>query len=598
MDRRRAVRIANCSGATGDGPFALRRVVKDGPVDIVTADYLAEMNIAWLALEQKQDPSKGYDPGFLRQLDHETAHTIAAKGIKVVHNGGALNPKGLAAAVEKQLASYGVTSLKIAYVEGDNVMSQLGALQQPGQSPHLDVQGRQLSDIKAPIVSANAYIGMGGIVAALEAGADIVICGRCCDASPVMGAAAWWHGWETTQWDVLAQSLIAGHILECGCYATGGNFSGFKTIKNNWDQGFPVAEIASDGTFDVFLQQGARGLVSQDTITAQLVYEIQGPYYLNPDVVADIHSVKITPAGKNRVTVSGITGGPPPPTTKLAICTTGGYQMEVFFFATGLDIAEKLADMRAAMSELVPNRTAYRVLRIDQYGTPQDDPRTEALGSCLFRVFAQADKPETFTTLQIFLTGYSLGGYCGLHLCMDLRMLHPRPIISYEPFTIPYEKLEVKAHVDGKTIPISPPNTTAVFQGQKIEKNDAVVDLPRFGPTMRVPLGHRVHARSGDKGSNANVGFWVASDEEHEWLRAFMTVDRMKALLGDEYSPEYVIELFELPNLRCVHFLVKGILEGGISTGHRVDGLAKSFGEFLRARHVDMPTKFLQQARL
>lgn len=161
--------------------------------------------------------------------------------------------------------------------------------------------------------------------------------------------------------------------------------------------------------------------------------------------------------------------------------------------------------------------------------------------------------------------------------------LRPRTIISYEPFTIPYADLDVRAHVGGKTMPVTPPQVTKVFSGQRIETSSPATDLSsRFGPTMLAPLGHRVHARSGDKGSNANVGFWVSSDDEYEWLRMFLSVHRMKDLLGDEYGPGYAIERFELPNLRCVHFLVKGILQGGVSTGHRVDGLAKSFGEFLR----------------
>lgn len=288
----------------------------------------------------------------------------------MVHDGGALNPESMARETRALLHSYGVTGLKIAYVDGDNVMGMLEQLKAPGKAAkHLDVEGRTLFDIDKPVLSANAYVGMGGIVAALKLGADIVISGRCCDASPVMGkrracargrkenrggsdkktcfspdgiadekkliagAAAWWHNWSETDYDRLAGALIAGRMrevfpcfaliqywlircrteadtichslshldnIECGCYATGGNFSGFKHIPDNYDQGFPVAEIANDGTFDILLQDGARGLVSKDTVTAQLVYEIQGPFYLNPDAVADLRGVKIKESGKNR----------------------------------------------------------------------------------------------------------------------------------------------------------------------------------------------------------------------------------------------------------------------------------------------------------
>ncbi|TLD17225.1 uncharacterized protein PgNI_00424 [Pyricularia grisea] len=597
---RRPVRIANISGCTGDGPLALRRAVREGPVDVITADYLAEANNAWLAFEKLQDPKKGYEPGFLRQLDRETAHIIAKNGIKVVHDGGALNPESMARETRELLHSYGVTGLKIAYVDGDNVMGMLDQLQAPERAAkHLDVEGRTLSDIDKPVLSANAYVGMGGIVAALKLGADIVISGRCCDASPVMGAAAWWHDWSETDYDRLAGALIAGHVIECGCYATGGNFSGFKHIPNNYDQGFPVAEIANDGTFDILLQDGARGLVSKDTVTAQLVYEIQGPFYLNPDVVADLREIKIKESGKNRVTVSGMTGSPPPPTTKLAICTLAGYQLEIYLFASGLDIPEKLASLRRQLDEIIENKADYTVLRVDQYGVPQHDAPTEALATCTFRVFAQADRAETLATLPRTIGGYTvLGGYCGMHMCLDVRMLQPRPYVNYEPFLIPYTDVSLRVTVDSQPPMIArPPPKTQPFAGQISSDSREPHRTLEHGPTTRAHMGTRVHARSGDKGSNANVGFWVLEDDEYEWLRSFLSVSRLRLLLGDEDRGDrrWEVERFEIPGLRCVHFRVIGILDGGISSTWRQDGLAKSFGEFLRARVVDMPTKFLER---
>ncbi|KAI1066847.1 hypothetical protein LB506_012164 [Fusarium annulatum] len=595
---KRPVRIANISGATGDGPRALHRIVREGPVDIVTGDYLAEVNIAWLALEKQNDPAKGYDGNFLRQLDRETAHIIAEKGIKVIHDGGALNPVGLAKECQELLESYGITSLKVACVEGDNVMDILDTLKKPGYAPHLDVKGRDLSHIDKPILSANAYVGMSGIVAALHSGADIIISGRCCDASPVMGAAAWWHGWEEDEYDKLAGALIAGHCIECGCYATGGNFSGFKSIPKNWNQGFPVAEVSSDGSFELALQEGARGLVSKDTITAQLVYEIQGPFYLNPDVIADIRDVQVLDKSKNRVLVSGLTGQAPPPTTKLAICTTGGFQIEYYLFAAGLDVKEKLQDFLDCLEEVIPNRADYTVLRVDQYGTPGHDAPSQALATCMFRLFAQADTRETLATLPFAVGGYGLGGYCGQHACMDFRMMSSRPYVVYEPFLVPYADTKLRVTVGKDSQFVSTPQKTKPFSGQITYDAHQELDIARYGDTTSAPLGMRVHARSGDKGSNANVGFWVTEEDEYDWLRSFLSIQRIKQLLGHDYSDKWKIERFEIPNIRCVHFLVTGILDGGISCSARLDGLAKSFGEFLRAREVDMPTRFLERGRV
>ncbi|EUC42113.1 hypothetical protein COCMIDRAFT_104414 [Bipolaris oryzae ATCC 44560] len=594
---KRPIRVANFSGAVGDGPLALYRAVREGPVDVVTADYLAEVNIAWLALEKQTNPEKGYEAGFLRQLDRETAEIVAAKGIKIIHNGGGLNPAGLAAQCRQLLESYGITSLKVAYVEGDNVLSLLDTLKSPGSIPHLDTKGRDLSHITKPIVSVNAYVGMSGIVEALKMGADIIISGRCCDASPVMGAAAWWHGWKETDYNQLAGSLLAGHVIECGCYATGGNFSGFMSIPQNWDQGFPVAEISASGDFDITLHEGARGLVSRDTITAQLVYEIQGPFYLNPDVVADITDVQISPNGKNRVSVTGFTGAHPPPTTKLAVCMQGGYQIEYYLFATGLDIAEKLADMQGCFNEMITNCADYTVLRLDQYGTPGQNATSQALATCMFRVFAQAPTAETLLTLPKTIGGYGLGGYCGEHACMDFRMA-PRPFIAYEPFLVKYDIVNLRVIMDDAQKVIVLPSKTQPFAGQVSYDSSETHDQSKYGATFRAPLGTRVHARSGDKGSNANVGFWVLEDDEYDWLRSFLSIDRIKQLLGDDYREGYEIERFELRNLRCVHFLVKGILEGGISSTYRLDGLAKSLGEFLRAREVDLPLAFFRRGRI
>lgn len=584
----------------GDGPDAIRRLLKEGEVDIITADYLAEVNIAWRALELRQDPNLGYEKGFLSQLDRTSAVIVKEKGVKIIHNGGALNPAQLALEVQKLLESYEV-DLKVAYVTGDNVMDILTQLAEPGVAPHLDNKGRDLSQLDKEVVSANAYVGMSGIVAALQGNADIVICGRCTDASPVMGAAAWWHGWGVEDYDYLARSLIAGHCIECGCYATGGNFSGFKSIPDNQNQGYPVAEIHADGGFELFLQHGARGLINCHTITAQLVYEIQGPSYLNPDVVANITDVQIQEIGKNRVAVTGITGGPPPPTTKLAVCAVGGYQCECSMHATGLDIPEKLEALRRQIYSNVPNIDDYIVLRVDQYGWSQPDPKSQALSTVQFRVFAQAKEQKTLSTVARAIMGYGLGGYCGMHLNMDFRTMAPKMFINYEPFIVDYSLLHIQTHFLGQrtSVKIEPPPRSEPFRGQSTLESETDFDPNSWGPSQTAPLGSIVHARSGDKGSNANVGLWVRDAQEYGWLKSLLSTSRFAEFLADDYDPSYMlIERFELPNLHAVHFLVKNILDGGISSTWKLDGLAKSFGEFVRARHVEVPVHFLSRGTI
>ncbi|KAG7097618.1 hypothetical protein E1B28_004951 [Marasmius oreades] len=459
--------------------------------------------------------------------------------------------------------------------------------------PHLDIKGLDIRSIEGKLLSANAYIGMGGIIAALNEGAQVIICGRCCDASPLMALAAWWHGWNETEYDKLASSLVTGHIVECGPYATGGNFCGFKAIKNlHKVPGFPIAEVYADGTSIITKHEGTYGAVTVDTVTAQLVYEIQGPKYLNPDVVAALEGIKLEQVGKDRVRLSGIRGSPPPPTTKLAIYSLRGYQAELTLFAVGLDIKEKVELQKAQVLGAV-DRSKYSTISIHTYGTCPENPESQNDGTVAIRHFIQAPTGEAILEFWKTLYGIIMGGYAGVHANMDMRTTQPKPYMEYFPALIPQDLIAVKAHVEGKVIPVSPLSRTEPFYGQESYGPKTVTDLNSFGPTDKVPLGKLVYARSGDKGGNANVGLWVHQDDEFQWLQSFLTIERFQLLLGKDHKPDFRYARFEMPEIRVVHFVVYGILEKGVSSSSVIDGLAKSLGEFVRARVVDVPRRFL-----
>ncbi|KAB8259289.1 hypothetical protein BDV32DRAFT_139010 [Aspergillus pseudonomiae] len=545
----RAIRIGNCSDAGGDGPDQLYRLATEGPLDAVFADYLAEVNIAWRALE-----------GFLAHLNYQNAaEVIARKGIKIVHDRGALSPYGLYKATKELLESKDLGDVKVAWVDGDNVTADVQAAQEAGKAekfPHLDIDGQDLSALENRIVSANAYIGAKGIVAALSAGAQIVICGRCCDASPVIGLASWWHGWSDMDYDRLAGSLIAGHLTECGPYTTGGNFCGFKSIPSLVRVGYPIAEVYDDGSSVITIHPDSNGAVTVDTVKAQLVYEIQGPNYLNPDVVAHLEGTRIKEDAPNKVRVTGVKGSPPPPTTKLAGCSFDGYQAEMATHAVGLDIKEKVELQRKQILDYL-DQSRFSTIAIDAYGI-------------MIRHVVQAPTREAighFTEAFMFC---AMQGYGGFHPNMDLRTLAPKLYIRYFPARFQQSALKVRVHVEGQ-LPIE-------------------VD-----PTKRAPLGSIVLARSGDKGGNANVGLWVRNADEWPWLRTFLSTQCFQNLLGDDYRPEYRVERFELPHLHAVHFVTYGILQEGVSSSSIIDGFAKSFGEFVRARQVDIPVRFLER---
>jgi hypothetical protein len=440
-------------------------------------------------------PELGYEPNFLEQLawnNGEAARLIAERKIKVVHDGGALNPRGLAVKVQEYLYFLGITCLKIAWVSGDDVTSRIR--QSNLSYNHLDIEGLSMAGNNENILAANAYTGQQGIIAALEAGADIVICGRCCDASPVMALASWWHDWKPTDYDKIAGSLMAGHVIECGAYTTGGNYCGFQEIARPYRMGYPIAEIFADGSSVITKPDHSNGAVTVDTVKAQFLYEIQGPFYLNPDVIARIDNGSIEQIAPNRIRVSGITGQPPPPTTKLAMSLLGGYQAEISAYAVGLDVDAKLANYKANLLREL-DESEFSTISIKQYGTPPRDPKSQAECTVQFRLFVQAPKKEAIEKFRKALFFNGQQGYCGLHLSMDWRTLAPKPFIRYFPGLISQESLDLSVHFVGskQMIEVSRANNAygAPFKGQESYDPKGAADLSSFGPTVARPLGMR-----------------------------------------------------------------------------------------------------------
>ena len=599
--QRQPIRIGNASGAIGDGIDQVYRLARDGDVDAITADYLAEFNIAWKAIELTTRPDLGYEPNFLEQLAWQggaAARLLARKRIKVVHNGGALNPRGLAEKVHDYFSSLGIHDMKIAWVSGDDVTALVkeGSF---GSIKHLDLKGVELSATKDNILAANVYTGQSGIVCALEAGGDIVICGRCCDASPVMGLAYWWHGWVPTNYDVMAGSLMAGHLIECGAYVTGGNFCGFQEIERLHHVGYPIAEIFPDGTSVITMPDHSNGAVTVDTTKAQLLYEIQGPYYLNPDVIAQIDGARLEEIGKNRVRLSGIRGTAPPPTSKLGICVFGGWQAELSAYCAGLDTDGKIALMKDQILREI-NPADFTTFSIEAYGTASQNPKSQKDCTVQIRMFAQTPSKDAIQDFRKAIFYNGMQGYCGLHLSMDWRTMEPRPYVKYFPSLVSQVGIPLSVRFVGQ------PNKVLRVPAKRAE--ECVASVPQqpnyeprspsislsFGETVQRPLGDLVFARSGDKGGNANVGLWVRDTKAWSWLRTFLTSKKLIELLANDWDEMYSVERCEFENLMAVHFVIRGILQDGVSSSSTLDGFGKSVGEFIRARHVDLPKGLLQ----
>ncbi|KAL8284112.1 hypothetical protein RQP46_004861 [Phenoliferia psychrophenolica] len=572
-----------------------------GVVDILFGDYLAEINVATKALEMVQNPELGFENVFLYQLERSIDDVVKNK-LKIICNAGALNVKGLAKATEEIVRRHG-HSLRIAYVTGDDLLSQFNDLKARGETfQHLEGGGKSIEGWSHTPVSVNAYIGAEGIIEALCGGADIILTGRVTDASPVIAASAWWHGWEMSEYDKIAGALLAGHCIECGAYVTGGNFCGFKAIPEAkaFDLAFPIAEVAHDGTFVVTKHEGTNGLVSIDTVRCQILYEIQGNVYLNPDVQGILNHMKVEQVGVDRVKVSGVTGRPPPSTTKAAICAIAGYQAEFMMFATGIDVEEKFKYFQAQVEkgvgpEVVSQFTTWSFV---QYGVPERDPSTQARATACLRVFCQAPTIEAFgphRNLRALLLTEGLGHYAGMHFPMDGRSARPLPYIEYYPARVAVDLIQVETHYLGSSEVTKIPKSTLTIPYIHQDDYDSTVTykVGSDGPTVRAPLGSIVFGRSGDKGGNANVGLFVRHQDEYNWLCALMSKATMVQMLGNEVYTS--ISRCEFPTILAVHFVVRDILGFGVSSTDRFDCLAKSVAEFIRFKEVDIPVKFMQR---
>ncbi|MFB0629369.1 acyclic terpene utilization AtuA family protein [Streptomyces sp. AB3(2024)] len=562
-----------------------------GPLDVLTGDYLAELTMLILGRDRLKDPGLGYAKTFLRQLE-DCLGLAHEKGVRIVTNAGGLHPAALADAVRELAAKAGVP-VAVAHVEGDDLMPyEEGAL------------------------TANAYLGGAGITACLRAGADVVVTGRVTDAALVSGPAAWWFDWAPDAYDRLAGAVVAGHVLECGTQATGGNYS-FFTAHDVRRPGFPLAEVSEDGSAVITKHPGTGGAVTPGTVTAQLLYETQGPRYLGPDVTARLDTVRLDPDGPDRVRISGVLGEPPPPTLKVGVTRIGGWRNEVVFVLTGLDVEAKAALVREQLAgPLAGVESADWTLA----RTDHEDAATEETASALLRLVVRDPSPDRVgRALTSSAVELALGSYPGFHVTAP-----PGPAQPYGVFTsaaIPATRVPHTAVLpDGTRVPVSGPiPAPPVFEargsgggapaGSGAEPRDGgpgaqppvpgrggVGESPAGpaatpGPTTRAPLGAVAGARSGDKGGDANIGVWVGSDAAWEWLRDTLTTDRLRTLLPE--TAPLPVTRHELPNLRALNFTVPGLLGAGVASGHRFDPQAKALGEWLRARHLDIPTHLL-----
>jgi hypothetical protein len=569
------LRIGNASGFYGDRFDAVRDMLTGGPLSVLTGDYLAELTMLILGRDRQKDPRLGYAKTFLRQLE-EGLGLAHEKGVKIVANAGGLNPAGLADAVRELAERVGVP-VKVAHVEGDDLAARFPAA-----------------------LTANAYLGGAGIAACLRAGADVVVTGRVTDAALVTGPAAAHFGWGPEDYDALAGAVVAGHVLECGTQATGGNYS-FFSDHDVRRPGFPLAEIHADGTSVITKHDGTGGLVDVGTVTAQLLYETGGARYAGPDVTARLDTVRLAQDGPDRVRISGVRGEAPPPTLKVGLNRLGGWRNEVVFVLTGLDIDAKARLVQDQLEEAFGKHRPAEV-RWELARTEHADGDTEERASAYLRLVVRDSDPERVgRAISGAAIELALGSYPGFHVTAPPGKGAPYGVFEAEHVDAG-EVTHTAVLPDGERREVGVPpaegrgrvTVPTPVRAKEVEPLEEAGTLPGplpDGPRRAAPLGLVAGARSGDKGGDANVGVWARSDDAWRWLAHELTVDRFRALLPETAGLSVVRDI--LPNLRALNFTVEGLLGEGVAAQARFDPQAKALGEWLRSRYVDIPEVLL-----
>jgi hypothetical protein len=558
------VRIGSASGFYGDRFGAMREMLGGGELDVLTGDYLAELTMLILGRDRLRDSSLGYARTFLGQLE-DCLGLALDKGVAIVANAGGLNPAGLAAAVGQLAERLGLQP-RIGYVTGDDLLPRAAEL-----------------GYGEP-VAANAYLGGWGIAACLQAGADVVITGRITDASLVVGPAAAHFGWDLDDFDAIAGAMAAGHVIECGAQATGGNYAFFTDVPDLRHPGFPIAEVYRDGSSVITKHPGTGGAVTVGTVTAQLLYEVAGPRYAGPDATLRLDTLQLRQDGPDRVAISGVRGEAPPPTLKVSLNHLGGYRNQVEFVLTGLDIDAKAALVRQQLAGVLPPGAEWTLARTDHADASTEEAASATL-RCVVRGSDARAIGRAFSGAAVEL---ALASYPGFHMTSP-----PADAQPYGVFTAAYvdraEVVQLARFPDGSWTSrvIDPPLTRVLEPAEPT----AVSPWTGTGPVRQAPLGRVAGARSGDKGGDANVGVWARSEHAYSWLVSTLTVDRLRELLPEAATLPVTRHL--LPNLYAVNFVIEGILGDGVAAGARFDPQAKALGEWLRARSLDVPVVLL-----
>jgi len=585
----RLVKIGGASGFWGDASIATPQLLADSGLDFIVYDYLAEITMSILARARARDPAAGYATDFVTSAMAPTLQQIADRKVRIISNAGGVNPVACADAVRALIRDRGL-DLKVSVVGGDDLMTQRDAL---GARSIRDMFSGADFPPAETIASINAYLGAFPIARALDGGADIVITGRCVDSAVTLGACIHTFGWTADRFDRLAAGSLAGHILECGPQATGGNFTDWERVADGLaDIGYPIAEIAEDGVFTVRKAEGTGGLVSVGTVAEQMLYEIGDPQsYVLPDVICDFSNVTIKNAGKDRVHVSGATGRPPPATLKICLTHADGYRGGHHFAFYGLDADRKaqcFADAaltRARRVLIAMNVQDYTETDVEIIGAESQFGNGRALAGpreVMVKIAARHPDPKAIGLLLREATGLALSAPPGLSGFAGTRP-KPSPVMRLFSFELP--KTDVDITIDGE-----PDNWDVSATGARSAPPAPIAPPPRpecDDPMIEVPLVELAWGRSGDKGDKANIGIIARKPEFFPWLWAALSEDYVADCFAHFLKGS--VERYLLPGTHAINFVLNDVLGGGGVASLRNDPQGKGYAQLLLCRSIPVP---------
>ena len=597
MSKKTKIRIGNAGGYWGDDPHALERQVNGGHLDYITMDFLAEITMSIMQKQRSRDTNMGYARDFLPMLEKVLPQLMKNK-TRIITNAGGVNPAACAEAI-KQLAAQMGLNPKIAVVYGDDILESLDALKDKGCKFENMETGQKFDTVQDKISAANVYFGAAPVVRALEMEPDIIITGRVTDTGITVAAMIHEFKWDLTDWDKIASGIVAGHILECGCQSTGGNFTDWHLVESFDNIGYPIAEVNADSTFVITKHEGSGGLVSLDTVREQLFYEMGNPKaYLTPDVVADFSSIKLTADGDNRVLVSNIKGFEPTPLYKVSMAFNDGYKAVGEIAISGPDAkakAQKFAEIfwNKAGSDFEETETEY-------FGA---DAFHRSLGhskegnEVTLRLGARSQDKDKLRTFGKLIPALILSGPPGV--CVLGGVPRTQDVVSYWPALMPKTAIAPKIAVydngftQEKVIDCTPSGN---FEESKAEAQVATKASKPVYDVIRsegVELSKICLGRSGDKGDTSNIGIMARSQESYEFLCEWLTAQRVKDLFQELCHGK--VTRFELPNMNGLNFLLENSLGGGGTMTLRVDAQGKSFAQGLLRQKAPIPSELLKK---